>query len=305
MNRREFSQLTVGAALGQIFPRGTAPMAPAPAAIRFSFMLWALEKQEPFDRCIEIVAAAGYQGVELVGEFQKWSKEDTRRIINRIHSLGLVVDAMSGVKAGFAVPGESADFMTQFAAQVSAAHELDCRQIILLSGKRVEGLDPQAQYRTAIDSLKRAADLAANNNIRIVIEPIDPLENPSIYLRTVTDGFAMVREIGSQNVKVLYDFYHEQRAYGNLIEKLEQNIDWVGLIHVADVPGRHEPGTGEIDYDNIYRKLADLKYDGFIAMEYYPTQDPTESLRASRLAAQQVLRTRTASSGTAKSDSND
>ncbi len=107
MNRREFSQLTVGAALGQIFPRGTAPMAPAPAAIRFSFMLWALEKQEPFDRCIEIVAAAGYQGVELVGEFQKWSKEDTRRIINRIHSLGLVVDAMSGsVSRGEAGQGE-------------------------------------------------------------------------------------------------------------------------------------------------------------------------------------------------------
>jgi hydroxypyruvate isomerase len=289
MNRREFSQLTIGAALGHVVARRTGPLGPAPAAVGLSFMLWALEKQKPFEQCIEIVAAAGYQGVELVGEFQKWSTEDTRRIMARIRSLGLVIDAMSGVRAGFATPDESADFMTQLAAQINAAHELDCRQIILLSGKRVEALDPKAQYRTSIENLKRATDLAGKNNIRIVIEPIDPLENPSIYLSTVTDAFAMVREIGNQNLKVLYDFYHEQRAYGNLIEKLEQNIDWVGLVHVADVPGRHEPGTGEIDYGNIYRKLAELRYQGFIAMEYYPTQDPTESLRASRMAVQQAM----------------
>jgi hydroxypyruvate isomerase len=90
---------------------------------------------------------------------------------------------------------------------------------------------------------------------------------------------------------VLYDIYHEQRSYGNLIEKLERNIDLVGLIHIADVPGRHEPGTGEIDYANIYRKLAELGYNKFMAMEYYPTQDPTESLRASRLAIQQAAPT--------------
>ena len=254
-------------------------------------MLWALEKQAPLERCIEIVAAAGYQGVELVGEFQKWSKEDTRRIMARLHSLGLVVDAMSGVRVGFADPNESADFMAQLATQISSAKELECPQIILLSGKRVDGISPRTQYLTSIENLKHAADLASKDNIQILIEPIDPLENPTIYLTTVTEGFKIVREIGSQNVKVLYDFYHEQRASGNLVEKLEKNIDWVGLVHVADVPGRHEPGTGEIDYPNIYRKLAELKYDKFIAMEYYPTGDPTDSLKAARLAVQQAVRT--------------
>jgi hydroxypyruvate isomerase len=292
MNRREFSQLAAGAVLGQSFLRSVA-QSPAPPSLkfRFSFMLWAIEKQAPFDRCIEMVAAAGYQGVELVGEFQKWSAEETRRIMAKMRALGLVVDSMSGVKAGFANADETGEFMTQLAAQVAAAKQLECPQIILLSGKRTEGTDPKAQYRTSIDNLKRAADLVSKNNIEIVIEPIDPLENPTIYLTTVTEGFEMVREIGSQNVKVLYDFYHEQRAYGNLIEKLEKNIDWVGLVHIADVPGRHEPGTGEIDYANIYRKLAELNYSKFIAMEYYPTGDITDSLRKSRLAALQAART--------------
>ena len=304
MNRRKFSQLAIGAALGHKFLRGTGQPAPAVDRFRLSFMLWALEKQAPLERCIEIVAAAGYQGVELVGEFQKWSKADTRRIIARMRSLGLVVDAMSGVKAGFADPSDSTEFRTQFAAQISAAQELECPQIILLSGKRVDGLDPKAQYLASIENLKRAADLVSKNNIQIVIEPVDPLENPMIYLTSVTEGFELVREIGSQSVKVLYDFYHEQRAFGNLIEKLEKNIDWVGLVHVADVPGRHEPGTGEIDYGNIFRKLAELKYDKFIAMEYYPTEDPTASLRAARLGVQQAVRTVPAASQSAGNSSN-
>src|SRR5271155_2982912 len=127
MNRREFSQLAVGAALAQTFLRGAASETAVPGdAFRFSVMLWTLEKQAPLERCIEIVAAAGYQGVELVGEFQKWSEEDTRRIKARMRSFGLAVDAMSGVKAGFADPSDSTEFRTQLAAQISAAQKLEC-----------------------------------------------------------------------------------------------------------------------------------------------------------------------------------
>jgi hydroxypyruvate isomerase len=91
--------------------------------------------------------------------------------------------------------------------------------------------------------------------------------------------------VASPHVKVLYDFYHEQRAAGNLIEKLEQNFDLVGLVHIADVPNRNQPGTGEIDYINIYKKLAQLKYDKFIAMEFFPAGDPLTILKAARLQA--------------------
>ena len=294
MNRREFSQLAVGAALAQTFLRGAASETAVPGdAFRFSVMLWTLEKQAPFERCLEIVAAAGYQGVELAGEFQKWSSEDTRRMMARMQSLGLIVDSMSGVRAGFSNPADTALFMTQLAAQVDAAKRLGCPQIILLSGKRVDGLTPEAQQRTSIDNLKRAADLVSKENIQIVIEPIDALENPTIYLTTVAQGFEIVRQVGSQNVKVLYDFYHEQRGFGNLIEKLENNIDWVGLVHIADVPGRHEPGSGEIDYRNIYRKLAELKYNKFIAMEFYPTGDPVDALKKARIEAVQAAHSQT------------
>ena len=83
-------------------------------------------------------------------------------------------------------------------------------------------------------------------------------------------------------VRFLYDLFHEQIAEGNLIEKLDKHIDTIGLIHVADVPGRHEPGTGEINYANIYRKLAQLNYRHMAAMEFLPTGDPVASLREAK-----------------------
>lgn len=252
-------------------------------------MLWTLEKQAPFDRCLEIVAAAGYQGVELVGEFQKWPGDETRRVMAKMRSLGLAFDMLSGVKAGFADPAGSSDFLAAVTTQLKAAKELESPQINLKSGNRIDNLPREVQHAACVENLKRAADLAAANQVQIVIEPIDPLESPSMYLTSVSEGFEIVRAVGSPQVRVLYDFYHEQRAYGNLIEKLEQNIDLVGLVHIADVPGRHEPGTGEIDYTNIYRKLGQLKYNKFIAMEFYPTQDPVATLRKARLDAQQAI----------------
>jgi hydroxypyruvate isomerase len=252
-------------------------------------MLWALERQYPFDRCLEIVASAGYQGVELTGEFQKWSESETTRILSKMKTLGLVVDSMSGVRAGFAVPEETDAFFTQFAEHLHFAKRLSCPQVILLSGKRVPSLSNDIQKMTAIENLKRAGEMAAKAKIEIVIEPIDLLENPTIYLASITDAFAITRAVEMPSVKVLYDLYHEQRSFGNLIEKLEQGFDQIGLIHIANVPGRHEPGAGEIDYNAIYRKLATLGYKRWIAMEYYPTEDPITSLRHSREAVQVAM----------------
>ena len=256
--------------------------APSP---RFSVMLWTLEKQATFDQCLEIVAAAGYQGVELVGDFQKWSSDDVQRVMKKMQSLGLVFDLLSGVKAGFADPAGASDFLAQATIQMQHANQLNSAQVNLKSGNRIEGVTREAQHAASIETLKRAAELAATHQVQIVVEPIDPLENANMYLTSVSEAFDIVAAVDSPHVKVLYDFYHEQRAGGNLIEKLVNHIDLVGLVHIADVPGRHEPGTGEIDFENIYRKLAELKYGKYITMEFYPTHNPVSTLKTARLDA--------------------
>ena len=133
-----------------------------------------------------------------------------------------------------------------------------------------------------IETLRRGGEIAAQNNIELLIENIDPEENPKYFLTSSAEGFEIVRAVANPHVKFLYDFFHEQIAEGNLIAKLEKNIDLVGLVHVADVPGRHEPGTGEINYSNIFRKLGDLGYSRFVAMEFVPKGEPASALRAAR-----------------------
>ncbi len=286
MNRREFGKLAIGAAVAPALLGAHAEVAPsARASQRFSVMLWTLEKQAPFDRCLEIVGEAGYQGVELTGQFRKWTATDIQPVMAKMRSLGLVFDLLSGVRVGFADPNASAAFLAAIAEQLKFCKELESPQINLRSGNVIDGVERGVQHSAAVENLKRAADLVVASGVNIVIEPIDPLESPKEYLTTVTEGFEIVREVGSPQVRVLYDFYHEQRAYGNLIEKLEKNIDLVGLVHIADVPGRHEPGTGEIDYANIYRKLAELKYNRYVTMEFYPTGEPVAALKKARSEA--------------------
>ena len=263
--------------------------AAGPANVQFSVMIWTLKKLGSFEENLERVAQAGYSHVELVGEFKQWSEDDWRRTLARMQALKISVDATSGVSPGFADPAGGEAFLTALKELIPAAKRLGCKQIILLSGKRVEGDAAGSQHAAAIEALKRAADVLSNAGLVAVIEPIDRIENPPIYLDGVTEAFEIVQAVGSPNVKVLYDVYHEQREFGNLIEKFEKNIGQVGLIHIADVPGRHEPGTGEIDYPNIYRKLAQLNYKGVIAMEFYPTKNIVETLRQAREQAQSLL----------------
>jgi hydroxypyruvate isomerase len=189
---------------------------------------------------------------------------------------------MAGVWTGIANPEAKGKFLAGLTRLVPIAEQLECPGIIVLSGDRVEGLSRQAHHQSCIDSLKAAAEIAEKHKLTLLLENIDQEENPKYYLTSVAEGFEITRQVNHPRVKFLYDLYHEQISEGNLLAKLEKNIDQVGLIHVADVPGRHEPGTGEINYDSVFRKLAELKYGGYVAMEFEPQGDPVVSLKAAR-----------------------
>ena len=251
-----------------------------PPAFPLSVMLWTVHHELPFDQRLEIVAQAGYHAAQLVNEYKDWSKEDFARARRKKDSLGITFDATSGITGSLCDPAERESTLREIQAHLPILEELQSTRLILLSGDRVEGLSHQQLHDACVETIKAAADLAAEKKIDLLIENIDPEENPKYFLTSVAEGFAVIREVNRPNVKFLYDFFHEQIAEGNLIEKLEKNIDLIGLVHVADVPGRHEPGTGEINYLNIFRKLRDLNYRGNIAMEFIPTRDTVASLAA-------------------------
>jgi len=293
MNRREFSKNILGTTLGAAaaLPHWTHATAAATSAqpisatatpFPLSIMLWTIYRDLPFDQRLEKVAEAGYNAVELVGEFHKWSAEDFVAYNRKKRELGIVFDATSGLDRSLVNPAERDAFLTDLNALLTDAEKLECPAVIVLSGNKVPELSHAEQRESVVEGLKRAADTAAKRNITVLLENIDPEENPKYFLPSVAEGFEIVAQVNHPNVKFLYDFFHEQISEGNLIEKLEKNIDKVGLVHIADVPGRHEPGTGEINYTNIFRKLVALGYKGRAAMEFLPTADPVASLRAAR-----------------------
>jgi hydroxypyruvate isomerase len=285
MSRRNFAKLFASTLLvTHSSLKGQATVS-GKAENRFSVMIWTLRKLGSFEENLDRVAQAGYGHIELIGESLQWSDAETTRMLARMDRLGITVDATSGLAPGFADPSSSAIYSAKLEEFARAAQRVRCNRLILFSGKRIAGMTDEDQQRVSIETLKRAEEVLEKTGSDAVLEPIDRLENPPIWMDTVEQASAIVRAVGSPRIKVLYDLYHEQRTHGNLIEKLEKNIEEVGLVHIADVPGRHEPGTGEMNFENIYRQLGKLKYNGTIAMEFYPTGDIVPMLRSARLEA--------------------
>lgn len=297
MNRRAFNRILAGAGLGSFGATSLLPAKPegparAPAAAaapyKISIMLWTVFGKLPFEERIEKVSEAGYHAVELVREFEHWTDSDYARVNRKKHQLGINFDTTAGLHHGIGNPAERDAFLKDLSEMLTVCDKLDCPRLIVMSGNVVPGMSRADQHQSCIEGLKRAAGMVEGKNITLLVENIDPEENPRYFLTSVAEGFDIIRAVNHPQVRFLYDFYHEQIAEGNLIEKMEKNIDLVGVFHIADVPHRHQPGTGEINYNNIYKKMVELKYDRYIAMEFMPIGDPIQILRAAREEAERV-----------------
>lgn len=293
MNRREFHKLSVAASLTP-FLSGIKASANSPVPAdktnhKFSIMLWTLPKGLTFEQQLDLAAAAGFNGVEVGNEYEKWTPEQWKRNLAKKQALGIEVDSAVPGRNALADHSKRPALHDDLMKAIPGAKELGCKQFIYTAYTRVPEQTPEQQRAAIVDTLKYAADLLEKEEIEIVLEPIDLLEHKQEAVTSVTEAFEITRAVGSPRVKVLYDFYHEQRQAGNLIEKLEKNIDQVGLVHIADVPGRHQPGTGEVNYNNIYRKLGELHYNRYICMEFSSVGDPMTVLKTARLEAIKAL----------------
>ncbi len=290
MDRREFAKTLAGAALGTAASAGRLPAVPAPVAgdaeaagvpYKTSVMLWTVFPKEPFEKRLEKVAEAGFRAVELVNEFADWTENDYRRVDRKRRKLGISFDTLLA-GGDLANPGRREAFLADVRSKLTVAQKLECPSMICMSGNVVPGMDREAQHRSVVEGLKRGAEIVEGKGVTLLVENIDLEENPHYYLWSVPEAMEIIEEVNHPQVKFLYDFFHAQISGGNLIANLERHFKAVGCVHIADVPGRHEPGTGEINYDNIYKKLAELGYSGYVTMEFLPSRDPVRTLRAAR-----------------------
>ncbi|REE57443.1 hydroxypyruvate isomerase [Paenibacillus taihuensis] len=162
--------------------------------------------------------------------------------------------------------------------EVAAAGRLDCRYLISQTGNALPGVSREEQAATLIEGLKAAAPLLEEAGVTLVVEPLNTLVDHPGYFLDADEAAALIREVGSPNVKLLYDVYHQQVTEGDLIRTIRRNSGEIGYFHVADHPGRGELGTGEIHFANVLKAIKETGVDGFVGLEYFPRIDGERSL---------------------------
>ena len=162
---------------------------------------------------------------------------------------------------------------------IGVARRLGCRTIIATVGNDQPGLSTWQMHDSIIAGMRAIAPDAEKAGVTFVIEPLNTLVNhKGYYLWSSKEGFDICRAVASPAVKLLFDIYHQQIMEGNLIQNITENIGLIGHFHSADVPGRHEYGTGEIDYANVLQRIDEAGYAAYVGLEYSPTGDSAESL---------------------------
>ncbi len=226
-------------------------------------------------------------------EIWDWTKHDIDALV-ALRAEGAVFSSMTGyIRGGLVDPPAVEDLLATAQQSIPVAQRLGIPRLNL-HGTGLDG-DGQAvvpvehvtgpMWLAARETLARIADLGAEHDVTFVLENLNlPVDHPGVPFALAADTLALVSAVDNPHLRMMLDLYHAQIGEGNLIELCRAALPWIGEIQVADVPGRCEPGTGEINYPAIARALADLGYAGTIGLEGWASGDPVEAVRRFRAA---------------------
>ncbi|MBN8411571.1 hydroxypyruvate isomerase [Halomonas denitrificans] len=249
---------------------------------KFAANLSMLFTELPFLDRFEAAAKAGFQGVEYLFPYDYSAAE----IKQRLQAHGLV-QVLHNLPAGDWEAGERGiachpERIEEFRAGVDTAIEyataLGCRQVNCLAGIVPEGVSQAQAQRTLVDNLRYAAGRLETAGILLLAEPINTRDIPGFFLHHTEQALALFDEVASDNLKLQYDIYHMQIMEGDLAPTMERHLSRIAHVQLADNPGRHEPGTGEIHYPFLFQHLDRIGYRGWIGCEYKPATTTQEGL---------------------------
>ena len=241
---------------------------------RFSANLSMLFTEVPFLDRFERAAQAGFEAVEFMFPYAHSPQEikarlDATGLKAVLHNLP--AGDWDGGDRGIACdPARVAEFRAGVARGVAYATTLGVPQLNCLAGKAPVGADDALLRRTFVDNLRFAAAALHQAGLRLLVEPINRYDIPGFYLQRTAQALSVLDEVGAPNAFVQYDIYHAQRTEGELAATLAQHLARIGHIQIADNPGRHEPGSGEINYRFLFQHLDRIGYQGWVGAEYRP-----------------------------------
>lgn len=249
---------------------------------KFAANLSMLFTEEEFLDRFKAAADAGFKGVEYLFPYDYTPDE----IKSRLDAYGLT-QVLHNLPAGDWAAGERGiachpDRVEEFRAGVEQAIDyattLGCKQVNCLAGIQPQGVSLEQARRTLVENLRYAAGKLEAAGILLLAEPINTRDIPGFFLNRTEQALSIFDEVGSANLKLQYDIYHMQIMEGDLAPTIEKHLDRIAHVQLADNPGRHEPGTGEINYPFLFSHLDRLGYDGWIGCEYKPASTTREGL---------------------------
>lgn len=246
--------------------------------MKFSVCIDMIYNELPLDQRVAQVRAAGYDAVE----FWRWRDKDLDALERAAQEHGVRVAGFCVDPMGRLVdPATHDEFIEGVKASVGQAQRFGAQALIVTVGQEREDVSRTEQREAIIAALRRAAPFAEEGGVVLCVEPLNVLvDHKGYFLSTTDEGLEIISAVNSPAVKLLYDVYHQQITEGNLIARITRHIDSIGHIHIADVPGRHEPGTGEINYTRVFEAIASAGYQGYVGLEFRPKLETAAALQA-------------------------
>ena len=244
------------------------------AMARFAANLNFLFTEAPFPERFALAKRHGFEAVEYPFPYEHPAEELAERL--REHGLTQALinlpagDWAAGERGVACHPGREAEFREGVAAAIRYARALDCPRANCLAGILPAGVAPEEGWATLVANLRYAGAAFRKAGLQLLTEPINTRDIPGFFVNTSAQGLALREEVGGGLVGLQYDAYHMQIMEGDLARTVEEGLEAIGHIQIADNPGRHEPGTGEVNYAFFLRRLDAIGYAGWVGCEYTP-----------------------------------
>ncbi len=249
---------------------------------RFSANISMLFKELEFPERFEAAARAGFKAVEIQFPYG-WSMRQLGEIAQHAGVEVVLInipagDHEKGDRGIGCLPSRTGEFRDAVGKAIEYARELGCKQMNCLAGVTPPEVDAAKLRETYVSNLRYAAGELERQGMTLLIEPINTRTVPGFYLNKSAQALALMDAVGAANLKLQYDLYHMRIMGDDLAKTIAANLNRIGHMQVADVPDRHEPGTGEIDFPGLFDLIDRLGYRGWIGAEYVPAGKTEDGL---------------------------